>query len=472
MIDSIYLIIRYDFMKKRKKYILIAASWFTVLLCWQFFSLYIGNKDIFPSAFQLITAVFYLFSEASFLSAVSSTLLRGICGMLLSLCLAAILAWRASRSDAFRTYIHPFLTLLRSVPIISFLFLFLIWFSPEYIPLVMALITIVPVLTENLIAGFRNIDHSLLEMSYMYTFSVKQKIKHIIYPAVSPYLFSGLISTAGLGWKAIIMGEALAQPVTGIGVMIREAHGFIEVPRLLAWTLIAVVISYGFELLLKRAEKYNFPVSFASKDYAEKIMENFPDILNIEGIRKRYGHKILLSELRLSVSRGKITCLMASSGYGKTTLLRLLSGLDHAEAGDVPLKKDCKVAFLFQEYRLLPHLTVCENIALSRASCMRKETARKEIIEILEQLDMRNCIDRFPGTLSGGECQRVVLARMMFFPASLYLLDEPFKGLDFDLKQKVMDYLRKWQVRYGKTILYVTHQDDETGIADKIVRIQ
>ena len=345
-------------MKKRKKYILIAASWFTVLLCWQFFSLYIGNKDIFPSAFQLITAVFYLFSEASFLSAVSSTLLRGICGILLSLCLAAILAWRASRSDAFRTYIHPFLTLLRSVPIISFLFLFLIWFSPEYIPLVMALITIVPVLTENLIAGFRNIDHSLLEMSYMYAFSVKQKIKHIIYPAVSPYLFSGLISTAGLGWKAIIMGEALAQPVTGIGVMIREAHGFIEVPRLLAWTLVAIVISYGFELLLKRAEKYNFPVSFASKDYAEKIMENFPDILNIEGIQKRYGHKILLSELRLSVSRGKITCLMASSGYGKTTLLRLLSGLDHAEAGDVPLKKDCKVAFLFQEYRLLPQLTV------------------------------------------------------------------------------------------------------------------
>lgn len=63
-------------------------------------------------------------------------------------------------------------------------------------------------------------------------------------------------------------------------------------------------------------------------------------------------------------------------------------------------------------------------------------------------------------------------ARMMFFPASLYLLDEPFKGLDFDLKQRVMDYLRKWQVRYGKTILYVTHQDDETRIADKIVRIQ
>ena len=149
MIDSIYLIIRYDFMKKRKKYILIAASWFTVLLCWQFFSLYIGNKDIFPSAFQLITAVFYLFSEASFLSAVSSTLLRGICGMLLSLCLAAILAWRASRSDAFHTYIHPFLTLLRSVPIISFLFLFLIWFSPEYIPLVMALITIVPEKTKS-----------------------------------------------------------------------------------------------------------------------------------------------------------------------------------------------------------------------------------------------------------------------------------------------------------------------------------
>ena len=285
MIDSIYPIIRYDFMKKRKKYMLIAASWFTVLLCWQFFSLYIGNKDIFPSAFQLIAAVFYLFSEASFLSAVSSTLLRGICGMSLSLCLAGVLAWCASRSDAFRTYIHPFLTLLRSVPIISFLFLFLIWFSPEYIPLVMALITIVPVLTENLIAGFRNIDRSLLEMSYMYTFSVKQKIKHIIYPAVSPYLFSGLISTAGLGWKAIIMGEALAQPVTGIGVMIREAHGFIEVPRLLAWTLVAVVISYGFELLLKRAEKYSFPVSFASKDYAEKIMENFPDILNIDGIQ-------------------------------------------------------------------------------------------------------------------------------------------------------------------------------------------
>lgn len=154
----------------------------------------------------------------------------------------------ASRSGGFRIYLHPFLTLFRSVPIISFLFLFLVWFSPEYIPLVMALITMTPILTENLIEGFMRIDISLLEMSQVYLLSSRQKIKHIVYPAVSPFLFSGLISATGLGWKAIVMGEALAQPDAGIGVMIRESHGFIEISRLLAWTIVAVILSYCIEI--------------------------------------------------------------------------------------------------------------------------------------------------------------------------------------------------------------------------------
>ena len=459
-------------MEKRKKYIYVAFAWISVLLCWQLLSLYIRNDNIFPGVLHLITAFFSLFSDTSFIAAIASTLLRGISGMIFSLLLAMLLARQAARSEAFRVYIHPFLTMLRSVPVISFLFLFLIWFTPEYIPWAMALITMIPILTENLTAGFRNVDHSLLEMSQVYAFSFKQRMKHILYPAISPYLFSGLISTVGLGWKAIIMGEALAQPAKGIGVMIREAHGFIEIPRLLAWTLIAVILSYGFEVFLKKIETYRFPVSFPKKDNLEKNVPSFPDTLKIEGIRKKYGDKEILSELQLSLSKEKITCLMAVSGYGKTTLMRLLSGLERAETGDVALNKKYRIALLFQEHRLLPHLTVYENIALPCSAYITEETARKQVSGIMAHLDMQNDIDRYPATLSGGECQRVALARMMLFPASLYLMDEPFKGLDFDLKQKVMDYLRRWQLQGAKTLLYVTHQDDETRIADKIVKIQ
>lgn len=459
-------------MEKRKSYIFVVASWLTLLVVWQILSLYIGNYNLFPSVLQLFTAVFNLFSEASFINAVLSTLVRGIAGMFLALCLALILAWPASRSEGFRIYLHPFLTLFRSVPVISFLFLFLIWFSPERIPLVMALTTMTPVLTENLIAGFTRVDLSLLEMSQVYSFSLRQKIKHIIYPAVSPFLFSGLISATGLGWKAIVMGEALAQPGTGIGVMIRESHGFIEIPRLLAWTLVAMFISYGFEIFLRKIETVRFPVSFAVKDHPGRKLRTFPEILQIDRIRKQFGNKVVLSGLQMNVPGGEITCLMAPSGYGKTTLLRLLSGLERTDSGYMSLKKEYDMAFLFQEYRLLPHLTVWENITLSQSAYISRNMARKQAFEILEQLNMENCMDRFPETLSGGECQRVVLARMMFFPASLYLLDEPFKGLDFELKQKIMDILREWQRQYKKTVLYVTHQDDETRIADKVVKIE
>lgn len=459
-------------MEKRKSSIFVVAAWLTLLIAWQILSLYIGNFFIFPTVPRLFTAVFDLFSEKSFIDAILSTLLRGMAGMFLALLLAVALAWAASRSGGFRIYLHPFLTLFRSVPIISFLFLFLVWFSPEYIPLVMALITMTPILTENLIEGFMRIDISLLEMSQVYLLSSRQKIKHIVYPAVSPFLFSGLISATGLGWKAIVMGEALAQPDAGIGVMIRESHGFIEISRLLAWTIVAVIISYCIEIFLRKVETYRFPVSFALKDRQEKRLKTFPEVLPIEKIGKRFGDKMMLSGLQITVSRGEITCLMAPSGYGKTTLLRLLSGLEHSDFGDMPLKMKCDIAFLFQEYRLLPHLTVWENITLSRSSYMSRDTARMRAFEILKQLNMENCMDRYPDTLSGGESQRVALARMMFFPASLYLLDEPFKGLDFELKQRIMNIFREWQRRSRKTILYVTHQDDETWIADKIVKVE
>lgn len=459
-------------MERRRSYIFVVAAWLTLLVAWQILSLCIGNIYIFPTVPQLFSAILGLFSEVSFINAVLSTLIRGIAGMILALCFALMLAWPASRSEGFRIYLHPFLTLFRSVPVISFLFLFLIWFSPGHIPLVMALITMTPVLTENLIEGFMRVDTSLLEMSHMYSFSLGQKIKHVIYPAVSPFLFSGLISATGLGWKAIVMGEALAQPDTGIGVMIRESHGFVEIPRLLAWTLVAVFISYCFEIFLRKAGTYRFPVSFAMKDRQKKELKPFPEIIPIEGMTKRFGEKVVLSGLQMTVPGEKITCLMAPSGYGKTTLLRLLSGLEHTESGDKSLKKKYDMAFLFQEYRLLPHLTVWENITLPQSSYVSRNTARRQAFEILEQMSMENCMDCCLETLSGGECQRVALARMMLFPASLYLLDEPFKGLDFELKQKVMEIFREWQRRFRKTVLYVTHQDDETRIADKIVKIE
>ena len=218
-----------------------------LLLVWQLTALSMDQPELIPSVPDLIKALFQLFATGTFYKSIFATVLRGISGILLSFAAAITAAFLFARYELLYELSRPLLTIMRSVPVISFILLALIFLDPEGIPLMIAFLTMFPLLAENLTKGIINLNPGLSIMADQFRISRKNKLMHIFYPQLKPFLFSGLTSAIGFGWRAIIMGEVLSQCAFGIGGEMKRAQLFISVPELIAWTIIAILISFFFD---------------------------------------------------------------------------------------------------------------------------------------------------------------------------------------------------------------------------------
>lgn len=178
-----------------------------------------------------------------------------------------------------------------------------------------------------------------------------------------------------------------------------------------------------------------------------------------EHVTKRY-EKTVLDDITLSLEKGKITALLGVSGRGKTTVLRLLAGLEKPNGGRV--KANGKVGYLFQEPRLLPTLTAFQNVRLVADG---DEDAKRAMA--LCKADA--LADKLPFEMSGGERQRVSLARLVAFGGDIWLLDEPFSALDAETKTQIIGNLLP--LMRARTVILVTHDAAETAIADTILEL-
>lgn len=197
--------------------------------------------------------------------------------------------------------------------------------------------------------------------------------------------------------------------------------------------------------------------------------------IEIQGLWKRFGEQNLYEGFHLTFLEGKTTAIIGPSGCGKTTLLRMIAGLERYEKGsitglpDQTNQKLGKLAFLFQEDRLLPWLTVSENISLVLHSFMEKKEQKSRVKEILKILKMTDFADVLPAELSGGMQRRVTIGRTLAFDADVILMDEPFKGLDGALKAEIQQRIKDLCKNRKKTILLVTHDlEDARKMADVV----
>lgn len=202
-------------------------------------------------------------------------------------------------------------------------------------------------------------------------------------------------------------------------------------------------------------------------------------MLEIRGIEKRFGSQTALAGMNLSIREGEFVSLLGPSGCGKTTLLRIIAGLESADAGDILWKgqslsnlpaRERPFNMVFQRYALFPHLNVFENVAFGlRLKKVSELEIKSRVDEALALVDLQKLGARGSEQLSGGQQQRVALARALVNRPQVLLLDEPLSALDQQLRLRVQAELRLLQKKLGLTFILVTHDQDEAmAVSDRI----
>ncbi len=204
--------------------------------------------------------------------------------------------------------------------------------------------------------------------------------------------------------------------------------------------------------------------------------------IEVRGVGKRYGDFVALDDINVSLPTGQLTALLGPSGGGKSTLLRIIAGLETADGGSVEIEgvnattlppQKRNVGFVFQHYAVFKHMTVAKNVAFGLEIRKRpKAEVKAKVAELLELVHLSQFAHRLPSQLSGGQRQRLALARALAVEPSVLLLDEPFGALDAKVRKELRDWLRRLHDEVHVTTVFVTHDQEEAlEVADEIVVI-
>jgi sulfate transport system ATP-binding protein len=204
--------------------------------------------------------------------------------------------------------------------------------------------------------------------------------------------------------------------------------------------------------------------------------------IDITGVNKKFGDFVALDDVNVSIPTGQLTALLGPSGGGKSTLLRIIAGLDSADSGSISIEgvdatrlppQKRNVGFVFQHYAVFKHMTVAKNVAfgLEIRKRSKQETAER-VDELLKLVHLSQFAHRLPSQLSGGQRQRMALARALAVEPTVLLLDEPFGALDAKVRKELRDWLRRLHDEVHVTTVFVTHDQEEAlEVADEIVVI-
>jgi sulfate transport system ATP-binding protein len=202
--------------------------------------------------------------------------------------------------------------------------------------------------------------------------------------------------------------------------------------------------------------------------------------IEVRDVNKSFGGTPVLRDVSVDIASGSLTALLGPSGGGKSTLLRIIAGLEQPDTGTVlisgvdatrlaPQRRN--VGFVFQHYAAFKHLTVHRNVAFGLEVRKRpKAEVRRRVRELLELVHLEQMADRYPAQLSGGQRQRMALARALAVEPEVLLLDEPFGALDAQVRKELRTWLRRLHDEVHVTTVFVTHDQEEAmDVADEIV---
>ncbi len=202
----------------------------------------------------------------------------------------------------------------------------------------------------------------------------------------------------------------------------------------------------------------------------------------VDNLTKRFGSLTVCRDVSFTIDKGRLVGLLGPSGGGKTTILRMIAGLEFPDSGDIVFDgkrvndlppQERGIGFVFQNYALFKHMTVFDNIAFGlTVRKKQKKQIRERVAELLELTGLNGLERRYPHQLSGGQRQRVAFARALAPEPQLLLLDEPFAAIDAKVRRELRLWLKEMIRRVGITTIFVTHDQEEAAeVADEIILI-
>ena len=482
-----------------------AAGLLLPLLLWWIVARVMDLSVALPTPETVLIETIRLLGTPTFLAEIAATSVRAIGALMLATVVAVPLGMVTATDRRVAALVGPSVVTVRAIPFISIILVAVIWFESGTVPVFVAVLMVFPLLYESAVTGIHGVDSKLEEMTRSFAFSRLERIVHLWIPASLPANIGGLRAANGIAWKVAVAAEVLSVPVRGIGAQMGAARLYLETERVIAWTVVLVVLSAVSDRLIRvlearagagtgtdgprRADGPSFPpvsqrasqrASTAASAPASTTIST-PTLsgssapfrtLTVENVTFRWhpdDERPLFERLSLTVAAGDVVALIGPSGVGKTTLLHLLAGLQRPAAGVITTDPTTPVhpALVFQEPRLLPWRSVAANVARGRGG------VDPLAVDMLRLVHLSERAGSYPDELSGGMRQRVGLARALYAQPDLLLIDEPLSGIDQAHRTELSATLRELITAAGVTTVLSSHDLDLVfAVADRVLVLE
>lgn len=448
------------------------------ILVWEGLALVVANAIVLASPSQVLLYLVENGTHKELWFSIGGSLVRILEGFLLAFFCGAVIGIVNYKVNFLRELTEPIFSAIKAVPVAAVTVLLLLWFSSQSLSVVLCFIIVLPNVYEQMLTGLENVNKEQLALANCYGLSRWKKMITIYRGSVAPYLYSSMKICVGLSFKSAVAAEIIATPVKTMGERLYFAKIHLDTPGIFAWTLIIVMLSvitekiliFSFDSFVVKPMFDGLPKSQTGSKADEKHINelvkecvykvNVVEEIIFQNVTKSYGENLVIPKMTCSMNAGDCHVIMGVSGSGKTTLLSLINGMIQPDEGMITMKcrepleqgeNPITYGMVFQNEVVLDSYDVVKNIEIFAGYSLTKEEKND-----LEVLLPKKCFSQKGNTLSGGMKRRLQIARALFSPTSMLIMDEPFRGLDEENRKKCIHMIKKYQ---RNRILVITSHD-------------
>lgn len=465
--------------KKRFKSILFKslaiAFW---ILVWEALALRINSELIIATPTAVAARLRDMIFQPEAYKTLLGSLLRISAGFVAAFFAGGILAGCAAKFKPIKGLLSPIIRVIKSTPVASFIILAIIWFGSGRLSVFISFLMVLPVIYLNLLEGIESADRGLSEMASIYRMPARKRIFYVLMPQLMPFVLSACSVALGLCWKSGVAAEVIGITGGSIGERLYRAKLYFETAELLAWTVVIIAVSTCLEKLVMLILRRISALPTSRFDSKARLFPSTADSnisidtdttgtqsdcgtpgsgIILENISKSFGERAVLRDVSLTISPSEHIALRGHSGAGKTTLSRIICGLEAPDSGSIHMDSAASIAVVFQEDRLIEAISAIGNIIAVGGDAGRAYRLLSDF-GFTDELIFKPAVN-----LSGGEKRRCAIARALLFSSDIVIMDEPFKGIDREtLETAVLPKVK--ELTAGRTLILITHSEDEAAV--------